>query len=67
VFDHVPADTLVLWKVFVRVDSNKRNVESVTLVKEESLPSLVKELGDAFSPECEHIHVVVQPPPLSGE
>ena len=55
-FDHVPADNLVLWKASVGVDSNKRNVESLTLLGEESLYSLVKELGDVFSPEREHLH-----------
>ena len=67
-FDHVPAYTLVLWKVSVRDDSNlKRNVESLTLVEEESLSLPTEELGDIFSPERGHLHVIIQPPPLPGE
>ena len=48
-FDHVPADSLVLWKVSIRVDSNfKTNVESLTLVEEESLSSPVEEVQNIF-------------------
>jgi hypothetical protein len=68
VFDHVAADTLVLWKVSVRVDNElERDVESLTLAEEESLSSPIEELGDVFSPERGYVHVVVQPPPLPGE
>jgi hypothetical protein len=65
-FDHVPADTLVIWRVSVRINSNlKRDVESLNLVKEGSLYSPIDELGGIFSPEPGHLHVVVQP--LPGE
>ena len=67
-FDHVSADTLVLWKVSVPVDRNlKRNVESLTLVEGESMSWPTEELGDIFPPERGHLHVVVQPLPLPGE
>ena len=58
-FDHVPAHTLVLWKVSVPVDNK---LESLTLSEKESLSSPLEELGDVFSPEHGHVHVVVQPP-----
>ena len=67
-FDHVPAHSLVLWKVSIRVDSNlKTNVESLTLIEEESLSSPVEQLRNIFSPQDGHLHVVVQPPPPPGE
>jgi len=57
VFDHVPADTLVLCTVSVRIDHKlKRNLESLTFVEEESLSLPVEELGDIFSPVRGHLH-----------
>ena len=62
-FDHIPADTLVLWQVSLRVDKNfKRDLESLTLTEKESLSSSLEELGDVLSPEHGHVHIVVQPP-----
>ena len=63
-FDHVPADTLILWKVSIPVDDslgdNLRN-----LVDEQSL-SPVEALSEVFtsSPDRKHLHIIVKPPPV---
>jgi hypothetical protein len=67
-FDHVPADTLLLWKVSIPVNRNlTENLSKLDFVDEGSLLP-VKRLSGVFSdqPEDEHLHIVVRVPP-AGE
>jgi len=67
-FDHVPADTLVLWKVSVPADANlEQELGNLDLTDAKSLPPL-KRLSNVFLdlPEESHIHLVVRAPP-AGE
>jgi hypothetical protein len=60
-FDHVPADTLVLWKVSIPVGGNfNQNLSELDFVDEQSL-SPVDELSEVFaeSPAPKHVHVIV--------
>ena len=64
-FDHVPADTLLLWKVSIPVIQNlTENLSKLDFVDESSLLP-VKRLSKVFSeqPEDEHLHIVVRVPP----
>jgi hypothetical protein len=64
-FDHVPADTLLLWKVSILVNRNPtENLSKLDFVDENSLLP-VKKLSKIFSekPEDEHLHIVVRVPP----
>ena len=66
-FDHVPADTLVLWKVSILVNrSLTQNLSNRTLGDESSLLP-VDELSEVFlnSPAQRHLHIVVSAPPAS--
>jgi hypothetical protein len=70
-FDHVPADTLVLWKASIPVDAAfKENVKKVTLRDEEEL-SAVDNVADVFSDVLarKDLHIVIccpPPNPLQG-
>jgi hypothetical protein len=67
-FDHVPADTLLLWKVSILVNQNlTKNISKLDFIDESSLLP-VKRLSKVFSdqPEDEHLHIVVRVPP-AGE
>jgi Crinkler effector protein N-terminal domain len=63
-FDHIPADTLVLWKVSlpfdVSLEETMRNFDGG-----ESL-SPVEALSEVFpsTPARKHLHIVVKPPPV---
>ena len=66
-FDHVPADTLVLWKVSIAVNGNlAENLDPDIINDDPLLP--VNRLSKVFSdpPEDGHLHIVVQAPP-AGE
>jgi hypothetical protein len=63
--DHLPADTLVLWKVSIPVNQNlTENLRKLDFVDESSLLP-VKKLSKVFSdqPEDEHLHIIVRVPP----
>jgi hypothetical protein len=63
-FDHVPADTLVLWSVSILVDHQFRQNLDKFVSKEQNPLSPVEVLSDVFpDPLKRHVHVVVQPPP----
>jgi hypothetical protein len=67
-FDHVPADTLLLWQVSIPVNRNlTENLSKLDFVDDRSLLP-VKRLSGVFSdqPEDEHLHIVVRVPP-AGE
>jgi Crinkler effector protein N-terminal domain len=67
-FDHIPADTLLLWKVSIPVNrSLHENISKLDFVDEGSLLP-VKRLSGVFSDqlENEHLHIVVRAPP-AGE
>jgi hypothetical protein len=67
-FDHVPADTLVLWKVSILVNrSLTANLSKLNFVDEESLLP-AEGLSEVFSdfPVHKHLHIVVRAPP-AGE
>ena len=66
-FDHVPADTLVLWKVSILVNrSLTQNLSNRTFADESPLLP-VDELSEVFSdsPARRHLHIVVSAPPAS--
>jgi hypothetical protein len=65
-FQHVDADTLVLWKVSMPVSrSLTDNLSKFDFVDEGSLLP-VEELTDVFSdsPARRHLHIVVRAPPV---
>jgi len=67
-FQHVDADTLVLWKVSIPVSrSLTENLSKHDFLDEGSLLP-VEELSDVFSdsPARRHLHIVVRAPP-AGE
>jgi hypothetical protein len=67
-FDHIPADSLVLWASSVPYNENlKENVERLNLDYDKSLQPL-DSLSGIFSSELEKksIHVVVDNPPYSA-
>ena len=66
-FQHVDADTLVLWKVSVLVNrSLTQNLSNRTFADESPLLP-VDELSEVFSdsPARRHLHIVVSAPPAS--
>ena len=66
-FQHVDADTLVLWKVSILVNwSLTQNLSNCTFADESSLLP-VDELSEVFSdsPARRHLHIVVSAPPAS--
>jgi hypothetical protein len=65
-FDHVPADTLVLWQVSIPVDDNLE--DSLGNLVDDTALSPVEALSEVFpaSPIRKHLHIVVKPP-LAGE
>ena len=65
-FDHVPADTLVLWKVSFPVDESLDG-NLVNFLDEESL-SPVYGLSKVFSnmPKEEYLHIVVKGPSIEA-
>ena len=66
-FQHVDADTLVLWKVSILVNwSLTQNLSNCTFADESSLLP-VDELSEVFSdsPAQRHLHIVVSAPPAS--
>ena len=66
-FDHVPANTLILWKVSILVNwSLTQNLSNRTFGDESSLLP-VDELSEVFSdsPARRHLHIVVSAPPAS--
>jgi hypothetical protein len=64
-FDHVPADTLILWQVSIPVNRNLTEHLSKSDFVDESSLLPVKRLSKVFSdqPEDEHLHIVVRVPP----
>jgi hypothetical protein len=63
-FDHVVADSIILWEVFqvVPIDENcKHNIASLCLVEEGALRLPTKKLTAVFSPVPDYIHVVINP------
>ena len=66
-FDHIPVDTLVLWKVSITVNRNlAENLDPDIINDDPLLP--VDLLSDIFSnaPAPRQLHIVVQAPP-AGE
>jgi len=67
-FEHVPANTLVLWRVSIPVDENLReSLSKLELVDKGSLQP-VQELSEIFTgtPVKKRVHIVIKAPP-SGE
>ena len=66
-FDHVPADTLVLWKVSIAINGNLAESLDPDIINDDPLLP-VNRLSKVFSdpPEDEHLHIVMQAPP-AGE
>jgi hypothetical protein len=67
-FDHIPANTLVLWRVSIPADSLvKQDPRTLDLIEDQSLSPL-EELSEVFSASLprKHIHIVVRVPP-TGE
>jgi hypothetical protein len=65
-FEHVDADTLVLWRVSIPVGGSfKQNLSKLDFVDEQSL-SAVDELSEVFaeSPVAKHVHVIVRSFPI---
>ena len=65
-FDHIPADTLVLWRVSIHdVHNLPENISDVQGVKEGPL-SPMDTLSEVFSdaPKKKHIHIIVKPPAI---
>ena len=68
VFDHIPADNLFLWKVFISVDT--LHMEDLDqLSKEEETLKPIQVLSDVFSNNLDrtHLHVVVVMPQRTGK
>jgi hypothetical protein len=65
-FDHVPADTLVLWKVSIPADGLAKQNPRVHDLDEDQSLSPLEELSEVFSGSLrrKHIHIVVQAPPV---
>jgi hypothetical protein len=62
-FNHVIADSIILWKVSVPIDKKlQHNIASLCLVEEDALKLPVEELTAIFSPVPYHLHVVIKPP-----
>ena len=66
-FDHIPADTLILWKVSIAVNGNLAENLNPDIINDNPL-LLVDLLSDIFSntPAPRQLHIVVQAPP-AGE
>ena len=64
IFDHIPADSLVLWKDSVPIDE----LDKLKLKPDGEALSPVDELSELFSdkPARKCVHIVVRPPP-AGE
>ena len=63
-FDHIPADSLILWSVSVPFNSSLyENVERLNLVEDKSL-QLLDTLQDVFPSALasKTVHIVVEPP-----
>ena len=62
-FDHIPANSLVLWNVKIPLDKHlKEAVDKLGLVGEESLSPSIKLLNVIpHQPADGHIHIVVNP------
>ncbi|KIM79435.1 hypothetical protein PILCRDRAFT_74257 [Piloderma croceum F 1598] len=68
-FDHVPADTLLPWKVSIPVNRNlNENLSKLNFVDEDLLLP-VKRLSGVFSdqPEDEHLHIIVRVLPAESQ
>ena len=66
-FDHVPADTLVLWKVSIAVNGNLAESLDPDIINDDPLLP-VNRLSKVFSdpPEDKHLHIIMQALP-AGE
>ena len=66
-FDHVPTNTLVLWKVSILVNRSLTENLSNRTFGDESPLLPVDELSEVFSdsPARRHLHIVVSAPPAS--
>jgi hypothetical protein len=67
-FEHVDADTLVLWKVSIPVDDNfKDSFNKHNFVEKRALVP-VDRLSKVFAsvPEEGHLHIVVKAPPIGA-
>jgi len=67
VFEHVDADTLVLWNVSIPVDENFRESSSKHDF-ERRLLGPARELVEIFTepPAKKHVHIVIKVPPIFG-
>jgi hypothetical protein len=62
-FDHIVADSIILWEVSVPIDENfEHNIASLCLVEESALRLPTKKLTAIFSPVPDYVHVVIKPP-----
>ena len=75
-FNHIPADSLVLWNVSIPYNpSLTNNVDTLRLLDDDGLPQIsdeliqslfpVRKLSKIFSkpPVEEHVHIIVKSPP----
>ena len=67
-FDHIPADTLVLWSVSIPVDKSfKDSLNDFEPADEESLLP-VDRVSEVFVnvPEKRRLHIIVKAPPIGA-
>ena len=64
-FDHVPADTLVIWKVSIPIDDDLDPLDTLNLSEEQKLRRPATRLLKVFPHPLEEelIHIIVQSPP----
>jgi len=67
-FDHVDADTLVLWKVSIPVDKSFKESLSRNDFVEEHQVEPMQELVDIFTEPLvkKHIHIMIKAPPIGA-
>ena len=69
IFDHIPADQLVLWKVSFPDDDNlQQTLDTFSPIIRDALQRSSSRLSRVFPtpPEDEHLHILIQRPP-TGE
>ena len=67
-FDHIPADTLVLWSISIPVDKSfKDSLNDFEPADEESLLP-VDRVSEVFVnvPEKRRLHIIVKAPPIGA-
>ncbi|SRR6266487_1695840 len=67
-FDHVPADSLILWRVSIPVDSEFQDKISELILDDTNSLSAVDRLSKLFSdvPQDGHLHIVVRAPSVGA-